>query len=127
MVGFTAGPEIQNFDQIHVGDKVNVTIAEKLVVFVRGGDDADPTVTHAAALATAPKGAKPGAIVAEGYEIVANVKAIDSDARTATLEFSEGQTRVVKIRKDVDLSKYKVGDNVVIRVTETIAVLVGKS
>jgi Cu/Ag efflux protein CusF len=123
---FTAGPEIRNFDQLHVGDKVNVTINEKLVVFVRGGDEADPTVTHASALATAPKGAKPGAIVAQEYEIVADVKAIDPETRNATLEFADGQTRVVKVRPDVDLSKYKAGDNVVIRITETIAVLAEK-
>jgi len=120
---FTAGPQIRNFDQLLVGDKVNATFTERLVVFVRSSSE-EPSVTHAAALATAPKGAKPGAMVAEMYEIVASVKSIDSANRTATLQFSDGQTRTVHVRPDVDLSRYKVGDSVVIRVTSALSVLV---
>jgi Cu/Ag efflux protein CusF len=121
----TAGPEIRNFDQIHVGDKVNATITETLLVFVRS-DGAAPSVSHAASLSKAPKGAKPGALASESYEIVASVKAIDPSARTATLLFSDGQTKTFPVRPDVDLSRYKVGDSVVIRITDTISVLVAK-
>lgn len=119
---FTAGPQIRNFDQLKEGDKVNATVTERLEVFVRGSGE-DPRVTHSAALARAPKGAKPGALVAEMYEIVAAVKSIDQSARTAALEFSDGQTRTVKVRPDVDLSRYKVGDNVVIRVSAALTVV----
>jgi hypothetical protein len=120
---FTAGPEVRNFDQIRVGDKVTATFNERLAVFVRG-DGADPSVTHAAALGAAPIGAKPGAMVAESYEVVASVKSINSANRTAVLEFPSNQLRTVNVRPDVDLSKYKVGDSVVIRVTATLSVLV---
>jgi hypothetical protein len=122
---FTAPPEIRNFDQIHVGDKVNATIAERLVVFVRSGTT-QPSVSHAAALARAPKGAKPGALIAETFEIVATVKSIDTEKRTATLQFADGQTKTVPVRRDVDLSRYKVGDSVVIRITKALSVLVAK-
>jgi hypothetical protein len=122
---FKAGPEIRNFDQIKVGDSVIATITERLVVFVRS-DGASPSVTHAAELAASPKGAKPGAMVAESYEVVATVSSIDATARTARLQFVDGQSRTVKVRSDVDLSKYKVGDSVVIRVTEVLFVLVEK-
>jgi hypothetical protein len=118
---FTAGPQIRNFDQLRVGDKVTATISERLVVFVRS-DGTDPSITHAAALSAAPKGAKPGAIVAEMYEIVATVKSIDPAKRTATLQFGADQA-VVQVRQDVDLSRYKVGDSVVIRVTAMLSVL----
>jgi len=57
-------------------------------------------------------------MVADMYEIVASVKSIDSANRTAILQFSDGQTRTVHVRPDVDLSRYKVGDSVVIRVTQ---------
>src|SRR4051794_9867729 len=105
---FIAGPEIRNLDQLHEGDKVTATITERLVVFVRS-DSEDPSVTHASAVATAPKGARPGAMAGEKYEIVAKVKSIDTSTRIAALQFSDGQTRTVKVRPDVDLSKYKVG------------------
>jgi Cu/Ag efflux protein CusF len=121
-ITFICGPEIKNFDQLKVGDKVTAEITEKLAVFVRS-DEADPTVTHIAALATAPKGAKPGVMVGQTTEITAKVKSIDTDARKATLEFFGGETRTVNVRSDVDLSKYKVGDTVVIRLTEAISIL----
>jgi len=63
-------------------------------------------------------------MVADMYEIVASVKSIDSANRTAILQFSDGQTRTVHVRPDVDLSRYKVGDSVVIRVTSALSVLV---
>jgi len=119
---FTAGPEIRNFDQLREGDKVNATVTERMQVFVRSTGE-DPSITHAAALATAPKGAKPGAMVAEMYEIVATVKSIDSINRKASLQFADGQTRIVNVRPDVDLSRYKVGDSVVIRVSTALTVL----
>jgi Cu/Ag efflux protein CusF len=122
---FTAGPEIRNFDQLKVGDKVSATVMERLVVFVRSGDDV-PSVTHSAALAAAPRGAKPGALVAELFEVVATIKSIDTANRSAVLLFTDGLTITVPVRSDVDLSRYKVGDSVVIRVSETLTVLVNK-
>jgi hypothetical protein len=120
---FTAGPEIKNFDQIKKGDKVTATVKERLVVFVRSGSE-DPTISHRAALATAPKGAKPGAMSSEMYEITARVTAIDTANRVATLSFGQGETRTVHVRPDVDLSRYKVGDTVVIQVSAALSVLV---
>ena len=119
----TAGPEVRNFDQIKVGDRVNATILERMVVFVRSGSE-EPSVTHAVALNRAPQGAKPGILVADGYEITAKVTTIDTVNRTASLQFANGVMRTVKIRPDVDLNRYQVGDTVVIRVTDTLSLLV---
>jgi hypothetical protein len=118
---FTAPPEMRNFDQLKVGDHVKATIAERLVIFVRSGGE-DPSVTHAAALAAAPKGAKPGALAAESYELVATVKSLDRVTRKATLAFVDGATETVTARADVDLTKYNPGDSVIIRVTAVLIV-----
>jgi hypothetical protein len=123
---FVAGPEVRNFDQIHVGDHVTAKVTEKLTVFVRGSDGQPPSVTHAQQLATAPKGAKPGLMASESYEVVAMVTSIDSLTRNATLQFSDGSTRSIRVRDDVDLSRYKVGDSVVIRITDSVSVAVEK-
>ena len=119
---FAAPKEMHNFDQLRVGDKVNATFNEQLVVMV--GQGLEPGATHAAAVARAPKGARPGAIAAETFESVATVKSIDSANRRATLQFAGGDTATVPVRKDVDLTKYKAGDNVVIRVTQQLTLLV---
>ena len=119
---FVAPEEVRNFDRIKVGDRLNATLKEQLVVTVNEGED--PAVTHAAVLAAAPKGAKPGAMVAETFALVATVDAIDTTNRQATLRFKDGQTREVPIRQDVDLSRYNVGDRVVIRITQQLTLLV---
>jgi len=121
---FSAPPEMHNFDQLHVGDKVNATLNEQLVVLV--GSGATPGATHAAVVARAPKGARPGAMAAETFEVVGTVKAIDTAKRQATLQFVDGDTATVPVREDVDLTKYKVGDSVLIRVTQQLTLLVEK-
>lgn len=118
---FTAPEQMQNFDQLKAGDKVNATLHEQLVIFVDQGRD--PAAVHSAVLSRAPKGAKPGAIVAETFEVVSTVKSIDKESRLATLQFIDGQTRTIAVRPDVDLSKYKVGDSVVIRITQQLTLL----
>ena len=118
---FTAPPEVRNLDQVREGDRVKATFTERLTVLVN--QDATPGADYAAASARAPKGAKPGAIVAESYEAVASVKSIDTAKRTATLEFADGKTIPVPVREDVDLTRYKAGDHVLIRVTDVLSVL----
>ena len=120
---FTVPPEVKNFDQIRVGDRVSATVRERLVVYV-DSSDREPSAVHAAALATAPKGAKPGAISAESFEAVATVTAIDSARREATLRFADGQSKTIPVRSDVDLTKYKVGNSVVIQITQELSLLV---
>jgi Cu/Ag efflux protein CusF len=118
---FTAPPEVQNFDQLRVGDKVSATVVSRLNVFVTR--DQRAATDYAAITARNPKGAKPGAMVAESFEVVGTVKSIDTATRKAVLEFSGGEMRTVTVRDDVDLSKYKPGDRVVIRITQQLSVL----
>ncbi len=121
----TAGPEIRRFDQLRVGERVEAKLVRQLVVLVRS--DGSPASSGRVGVVTvAPKGEKPGAMSAEVVEVVAKVESIDRAARTATLKFSDGDTRVVNVRPDVDLTRYKAGDSVVIRITEIMAVEVGK-
>jgi Cu/Ag efflux protein CusF len=120
-----AGPEVVNFDQIRIGDQLLITAAQELVVSVVGegeatNDGGDQVV------ALAPKGAKPGAIMAETMQVTAKVTAIDVENRKATLQFDDGSTRTVAVRPDVDLSKRKIGDKVVIRTTGALAIRVVK-
>jgi len=59
-----AGPEVINFDQIRVGDQLKIKATEELVVYV-AGEDETPSDGGAELVALSPKGAKPGAIMAE--------------------------------------------------------------
>ena len=118
-------PEAANFDQISKGDLVKATLTEEVVVYL---DEEGASVPggYAAGVAIAPKGAQPGGIVAEAVQVTATVTAIDQANRTATLQFEDGTLETISVRDDIDLSKRKVGENVVFAVTGAIALSVEK-
>jgi hypothetical protein len=119
------GPDVVNFDQIHVGDKVKVTATDELAIYMATGPEA-PAIGTAAVVALAPKGAKPGAVVAGTVQVAATVTAIDLNRHKASLQFADGTTHIVDVRPDVDLTQRKVGEKVVIRATESLAISVEK-
>jgi hypothetical protein len=120
-----AGPNVVNFDQIQVGDQVKARVTQQLVIFMRNSNE-PPDTAQAATVMLAPVGAKPGGLVADTVQITAKVKAINADTHEATLEFPDGSTQTFPVRKDVDLTQRKVGEEVVIRSTEALAILVEK-
>jgi Cu/Ag efflux protein CusF len=120
-----AGPEVVNFGQIRVGDQVKATLVEQLVVFVR--EEGMPSSGgQASMVALAPVGAKPGVVMADTVEITATVRSIDLRHHKATLQFPSGRTSTFSVRPDVDLTKAKIGQEVVIRTTESMALAVEK-
>ncbi len=122
---YTAGPEVVNFDQIRIGDQLRIRAVDELVVYLAGASE--PARTDSAALvALAPVGAKPGALMSRTMETTAIVTELDHKKHQATLKFADGTSRKFAVRKDVDLKQRKVGEAVVIRSTEAIAITVEK-
>jgi translation elongation factor P/translation initiation factor 5A len=119
------GPEAVNFDQVRVGDQVTATLTEKVVISL---DDKEAPANEGAAavVARAPKGGQPGGLVAGTTQVTAKIIAIDLEKRTATLQFDDGITQTFPVRADVDLSHHTVGERLVFRVTEAIAIWVEK-
>ncbi len=120
-----AGPEVVNFNQIQVGDHLKILVAEQLVVFARKSGERGSD-HEAAAVALAPVGAKPGVLMANTVEVTAKLEALDLEHRQATLRFPDGTAKTFKVRKDVDLTQRKIGDEVVFRATEALAISVQK-
>lgn len=119
------GPEAVNFDQIRVGDTLKVEVTEELVVQM--ADPGEPTDTGAATVvALAPKGAKPGAVMAATKQVIGTVTAIDPLKRTATLKFEDGSSGSFPVRSDINLAQRKIGEKVAFRVTEMVAITVKK-
>jgi hypothetical protein len=114
-----------NFDEIEVGDQVKATTIDSLAVVIRKADE-PPSIGEEEAVALAPKGAKPGVVVANTMELTATIKAIDQAKRTVTLAGPAGSTRILKVGPDVDLTKVQPGDDVVVRYTQALALMVEK-
>src|SRR5262249_3507905 len=120
------GPEAKNFDQINVGDKVRARYMDAVAVYVRKAG-APPEADESAAVGVAPRGNKPAAVMMDTTELTAKVKAIDYAKRTVTLEGPQGGTRTITVDPRVKrLRDVKVGDEVVVRHTEALALAVSK-
>ena len=124
IVTIKAGPEVKNFDQIHVGDVLTARYLESVALVVRK-TDAGPSANESRTVEVAPKGHKPAAKIVETKEVTATVEAIDYAARTVTLRGPEGNARTIKVDPSVKrLNEVKKGDQVVARYTEGLAISV---
>jgi Cu/Ag efflux protein CusF len=112
----------KNLDQVKAGDKVKAAFIEELAVFVQKADmpaGAEDVQT----VALAPKGEMPGGIVANTFQIQANVEKINYKKRTITLKGPEGKVNTYKVGKEVKgFKNVKKGDQIVLQVTEALAV-----
>lgn len=122
---FKLGKEVRNFDQIKVGDQVKTTYVDELTVFLRKAD-VPPSAEEVTNVMLAPKGAKPGVIVANTTQMSAKITAVDARKRTVTLMGPEGKSKTLMVAKTVNLKGVKKGDDVVVRYTEALAILVEK-
>jgi hypothetical protein len=121
---FKAGPAVRNFDQLAVGDKVNVTLTEAVAVYL--GKEEQPSADAGGVVARAPVGGTPGGLIVGGAQITAKVTELDKETRHATLQLPDNITRKVKVRDGIDLSKVQVGDSVTIAIVEGMAIDVEK-
>jgi hypothetical protein len=123
---FDVNPQVKDISKLKAGDKVTSTFARRVFVGVKH-DDAPVSATHAKIWGASGTGEMPGRLSAQESTKVGRVVAIDTANRTADVRFADDVVKRIPVRSDVDLSKYKVGDNVIIRVTTALTVLSQKS
>jgi hypothetical protein len=118
------GPDVVNFDQIAVGDRVRATVLGQMVVGL-----AKPGTASAGAersIVRAPKGAKPGVMITDTVSLTAKVDSVDPLARTVTVAGDGGKLQTFKVAPDVDLAGVNAGDDVVVKFTRGLALMVEK-
>ena len=116
------GPEVRNFDQIKVGDTVNLSFVDEVAAYVRKAD-APPMAEEAAMVALAPKGAKPGVLMAETVEVKAKVESVNTKKHTITFLNPDGSKKTVKVgKKAKELKELQKGDDIVLRITQALMI-----
>lgn len=121
---YKCGPDVVNFNQIQVGDKVKVVVTEQAAVWMGAGSPPSSMVGAGAALA--PVGGMPGGVVVGTTQATAEVVAVNAKKHKVTLKLSDGTTRTVKVGKKVNLSSVQPGDDVTVQLTEGLAISVQK-
>lgn len=123
---FKVGPDVKNFDQINAGDKVRMTFYESVAVFV-AKTGKKPSASELGTVEVAPKGEKPGAVVVDTLEVTATVVKVNYKKRALSLRGPEGNVRTYTVDKSVkNFKDIKKGDDVYLRVTEAVAIVVEK-
>jgi Cu/Ag efflux protein CusF len=121
---FKAGPDMVRFNELKVGDTVNFTYVESVVVQVRKPGSAGPTGTTGNAAITPSDGKKPGGTLAAQVQTTVTVKAINPSVPSITVVTADGRTVTRKIQDKKNLEGIKVGDKADITYTESLLVTV---
>jgi len=125
IVDIKAGEQVKNLAQIKVGDSVEITYYESIAAKVyKAGEAPQGAAATVATERTAKPGEKPSGIVGSQVTITATIESISPKKTTVTLKMADGKYKVVKIQDKKNLENVKVGDEVVITVTETLAIAV---
>ena len=128
--GFTKkvhiGSDVINFDQVKVGDLVDVSYAETIEIKAFGADAISAGQGAETVFARAPKGQKPGKAAAVARTLVLTITAIDLENSTVTLKDTEGTSRTFHPRIAGNLKKVKVGDKVAVSIAKALAISVKK-
>ena len=106
----TAGPDVQRFNELKVGDKVTFTYYESTVYQLRKSGTAK-TATESGAMV--PGGKKlPGGTMARQTIQTVTVKSVDMSIPSITVTTSDGRTVTRKVEKKSDLEGVKAGDKI---------------
>lgn len=122
---YKLGKNVRNFDQIKVGDQVKATLLQSVAVTV-SKSSAPATAGARGVVAVAPKGAKPGVLMAKTRQISAKIVSVDPNARTMTVEGPMGGKPTIKAGPKVNLGELHQGDDVTLSVTDALAISVEK-
>ena len=122
-VTIEAGPEVKNFAQLKVGDKVGVKYVEALVLELKKGGGQPVGVTKQAGMDTAKPGASPGAVAGRKITVVADVVGLDAATQTVTLRGPQ-RTVDLHVRDPEQFKLIAKGDQVEATYTEAAAVSV---
>jgi Cu/Ag efflux protein CusF len=113
---YSAGTEVQRFDELKVGDKVKITYYESTVLQIRKPGETPGAAATEAAL-TRGKGALPAATYGVQDKMTVTVKSIDPEMPSITVTTPDGRVVTRKVENKKNLEGVKVGDQIDITYT----------
>jgi hypothetical protein len=127
-ITFTVDKAVRRLDEVMVGDDVSARYRATLLAELRAptADEAEQPMMAVAAGGRSPQGAAPAAGVVQAFKIVTTVEAVDVPNMRVTLRGPMGDLTVVRGRKPENVKRLRVGDTIVITITESMAIALEK-
>jgi Cu/Ag efflux protein CusF len=119
----TAGPEVKNFAQLKVGDKVDMQYVEALTLELKKGGGLVVQRTDKAGAAAAKPGEKPAGAVGREVTVVADVVGVDAATQTITLRGPQ-RTVDLRVRDPEQFKRIAKGDQVEATFVQAVAIAV---
>ncbi|MCS4280106.1 hypothetical protein [Stenotrophomonas rhizophila] len=122
---FVAGPDVRNFRQLKVGDKVILDYTAAVALDLQPAGSETVGLTTAQAGTVPIRGTAPGGAQSNTVSIVTEVAAVDPVANTIALRGPRGNTQIIAVERDdlrAKLPNVKRGDLLQISYTEAVAV-----
>jgi hypothetical protein len=121
---YKAAKTVDNFDQLKAGDDVRVALAEALAIGVRKAGGA--TESEPSSVVLMAGDSSTDAVTVYTVQETSKVEAVDLEDRVVTLKKADGQTHIVHVGPQVNLTGLAPGDDVVLRLTSGVVVKVEK-
>jgi hypothetical protein len=118
-----AGPGVGNLGAFKVGDRVMATITEDYVASLRQRN-APPSAAEGQMVGLATANGESATLQAATFQQTAEVVNVDTQNRKVTLLLVDGKTKTFKVNRNVDLGNVHVGDDLTVRVAESIAITI---
>jgi hypothetical protein len=114
-----------NFDQVKVGDLVDISYTQAIALKLDKDSGGQPGVSSSSGMERAPKGQKPQGTIYNTVDIRAKVVSVDYKTRKVELSGPNGNIVPVTVDPNVpNIENIKVGDIVAATYTEAIAISV---
>ena len=127
---FAVGPEVKNFPQIRVGDKVVVSYYQGLAAEIEPkGKPLSKVVDQLDMTTTAEPGTKPAAGAGTATHGTVVIDKVDTKANTVTFTRPDGTSRTLPVESQEGrdfIAKLKKGDQVEVLYVEAVAIEVRK-
>jgi Cu/Ag efflux protein CusF len=116
-----AGPEVKRFNELKVGDKVQLRYYESVVFQLRKPGETTKMASDAAGT-TRATGSMPGATAARQVTTTVEVVSVDMKTPAITVKTMDGRTIVRKVEDAKNLEGLKPGDQIAITATQALLV-----
>ena len=121
-----AGPEVRNFDNIHVGDKVHAGYYEGIAAEIKNkSSSAHSEPVEATSIYRAPAGSRPAGAVGHAINVTVKIESVDTKAGTVTFKRSDGFVRTLAVESPEGrkfISALHSGDEVEVTYIEAVAI-----
>jgi hypothetical protein len=121
---FVAGPEITNFAQIKVGDRVNVTYETAVAIeLIKTKSTGIRSKVETSSVTNSKPNEKPSELIANTTTIIADIVGVDRDKKLVSVKGPSGKVTTVTVKNPALLADVAVGEQVKVVYFDAMAAL----